>query len=303
MLARLNVKLRRGPASAIVLGGIAVSAIVAWFDYRLGPNFEMAIFYLPAIAVVTWYVGRSAGVFTAVLTAGFWALAEWATRPAGIEPTLFIWNVAAELLFFFLAATIVSVLERQTARLRVVSREDELTGISNRRAFFGALDRAVEWGHRRRAPWALAYLDVDDFKQINDSLGHGAGDAVLRTVARTLREATRQVDVVARLGGDEFAVLLPQTEPEQAEAVFLKLMTLLEEATRRQGWSVHFSAGAVAFLESPDSADAALALVDAGMYGVKHAGKAGMTFRVWPGPLETAASEFQGGISARRMER
>jgi diguanylate cyclase (GGDEF)-like protein len=302
MLARLNVKLRRGPASAIVVGGIAVSAIVAWFDYRLGPDFEMAIFYLPAIAVVTWYVGRAAGAFTAVLTTGFWALAEWATRPTGIEPTLFVWNVAAELLFFFLAATIVSVLERQTTRLRTVSREDELTGISNRRAFFGALDRAVEWGHRRRAPWALAYLDVDDFKKVNDSLGHGVGDAVLRTVARTLREATRQVDVVARLGGDEFALLLPETEPEQAEAVFRKLMTLLEEATRRQGWPVRFSAGAVAFLESPDSSDAALALVDAGMYSVKHAGKAGMTFRVWPG-VEAAVPELPGGLSVRRIER
>lgn len=302
MFARLNVRLRRGPAGAILLGAIAVSAVVAWFDYRLGPNFEMAIFYLPSIAVVTWYVGRGAGVFTAVLTAGFWAVSEWATRPAGIDRTLFAWNVAAGLLFFVLAATIVSVVERQATRLRTVSREDELTGILNRRAFFGALNRAVEWGHRRKAPWALAYLDVDDFKQINDSLGHGTGDEVLRTVARTLREATRQVDVVARLGGDEFALLLPETEPEQAEAVFRKLMTLLDAATRRQGWSVRFSVGAVAFLESPDSADAALALADAGMYSVKHAGKAEIAFRVWPG-VEGSLPEPQGGVSARRVER
>ncbi|HEV8148842.1 MAG TPA: GGDEF domain-containing protein, partial [Gemmatimonadales bacterium] len=189
MLIRLNATLRRVPSWAIVTGSFLYTAIVAWTDYRIGTRLPMAVFYLPSVVAVSWFLGRSAGLLFALLCASTGALLE---RIAGASTRLLLWNTTSQLLFFLLVATLVSVLAAQTLQLRILAREDPLTGIPNRRAFFGALDRALEWSRRQGVPWVLAYLDVDNFKKINDTQGHGAGDAVLQQVARTLREGTRR---------------------------------------------------------------------------------------------------------------
>jgi len=302
ILARLNTVLRRTPRWQIVGGSVATLGLVAWLDSRSGPSLELRVFYLPPIAVVAWYAGRREGLWTAALATSLWALVSPAIRFDAFRPGQLAWNGAMQLLFFASTAAVVSVVSDQAVRLRALAREDTLTGISNRRAFFGALDRVVEWGRRHGAPWVLAYLDVDDFKKVNDSLGHGTGDSVLKAIARTLREATRRVDVVARLGGDEFVLLLPDTGPEQGERVIEKLRTVLEDAMARGGWPVTFSIGVITFVTSPESADAAVAVADACMYRVKASGKAGAAYRVWPGPGELGARPPMGKAARRRSE-
>ena len=103
----------------------------------------------------------------------------------------------------------------ENARLhRVVERQavtDALTGLANRRQFYEVLGREYERSQRFGTPLSLILLDIDDFKQINDSRGHLAGDAVLHGVATTLAELIREIDMAARYGGEEFAILLPQT--------------------------------------------------------------------------------------------
>jgi diguanylate cyclase (GGDEF)-like protein len=274
------------PRWRISAASIAVMGLVAWSDHRFGPGVEVSIFYLPPIAAVAWYVGRREGLWLAALATSLWALVDPVARFGGSRPALLVWNAAMQLLFFAASAAVVSVVSDQAVKLRILAREDPLTGISNRRAFFGALDRILEWGRRHGTPWVLAYLDVDDFKKINDSLGHGTGDAVLKVVARTLRDSTRRGDVVARLGGDEFAILLPETGAEQADVVIRKLLTLLEDAMRREGWPATVSIGVIIFTAAPETVDAAVAVADASMYRVKAAGKAGAAFRVWPLPGE-----------------
>jgi len=276
----MNAALRRVPRWAILGGSLLVTAAVAWFDYRAGEGIEIAVFYLPPIVAVAWHLGRSAGVWFAALTTLTRIGLEWLSR--GPASQYLVWNSAAQLLFFLFISALVSLLAEQTVELRMLAREDPLTGIPNRRAFFGALDRAVEWSRRQGMSWVLAYLDVDNFKKVNDTLGHGVGDEVLRRVARTLREGTRRIDVVARLGGDEFALLLPETDAERAETIVNKLLSLLDEAVQREGWEVTFSIGAVTFAAPPDSIDAAVAMADACMYRAKARGKAGAVFRVWP---------------------
>ena len=103
----------------------------------------------------------------------------------------------------------------ENARLhRVVERQavtDALTGLANRRQFYEVLGREYERSQRFGTPLSLILLDIDDFKQINDTRGHLAGDAVLHGVAATLAELIREIDLAARYGGEEFAILLPQT--------------------------------------------------------------------------------------------
>lgn len=104
-------------------------------------------------------------------------------------------------------------------RARHLAATDPLTGIANRRAFSEALRREMARSERSGTPLAVVLIDIDDFKAINDELGHGTGDDVLRAVARCAQLGTRQGDIIARIGGDEFALLLPDADQVKAQAI------------------------------------------------------------------------------------
>ncbi|MEX2617604.1 MAG: GGDEF domain-containing protein [Alphaproteobacteria bacterium] len=110
----------------------------------------------------------------------------------------------------------ISEQRREIEQLRTLSVTDEATGLLNRRGFSEAMNRAVERGQRYGETGALLVIDLDGFKTVNDTYGHAAGDYVLASVARVLKQCVRKLDDVARIGGDEFAVLLNQTTPEHA---------------------------------------------------------------------------------------
>jgi diguanylate cyclase (GGDEF)-like protein len=101
-----------------------------------------------------------------------------------------------------------------------MAEHDGLTGMLNARAFYNRCTALFELAARYSRPISPGYLDLDDFKCINDTLGHSAGDAVLQEIARTLTARCRRSDIVARLGGDEFAILLPETDLAGARTVF-----------------------------------------------------------------------------------
>ncbi len=302
MIRFLNTSLRRMPRWALLIGSLALIGLAALLDYQTGSEIETTVFYLLPIAAATWYLGRGAGLVFGLLSVVITSVLTWQARPdLPAVHRIQLLNGAVHLGFFVLTAIAVSIMSRQALRLRVLAREDALTGIPNRRAFFGALTRTLEWGRRHGTPWVLGYLDVDDFKKVNDTLGHGEGDAVLRTVARALRDGLRRVDVVARLGGDEFALLLPETDAERAEVVVNKLLDLLSEAMAREGWEVTFSIGVITFLVSPHSVDSAVAAADECMYGVKARGKAGAAFQIWPDRHHLVPGSFKSRQSRRRQ--
>ena len=118
-------------------------------------------------------------------------------------------------------------LEEAVARAEALARTDELTGLNNRRAFF---DLGERFCRRARAGYPIAVLmfDIDHFKRINDTYGHAAGDALLRTLGQRLPPLLRPADVLGRLGGEEFAVLLPDTCAQQAWAVAERLRSGIE---------------------------------------------------------------------------
>ncbi len=166
-------------------------------------------------------------------------------------------------------------LEESRRELERLARTDPLTGVANRRYFQERLDQALSRLARRDAsPLALLYLDVDDFKQINDRHGHGIGDLVLRIFAQQLQDHVRATDLVARFGGDEFAVLLEDTRAvEVAEVVARKLVTTIGGLVipgLPQG--VTTSLGG-AYARQPVDAAALLAVADAALYEAKQAGR------------------------------
>lgn len=285
MLRRLDHLLRSARPATIVIVSLVGLLVVALADYRSGPAIEVAVFYLPPIGAAAWYVGSRLGIGFAALAAFASMATDWVVMDPPPELRTVVLNGGARFLFFLFAAWIIALVARQNARFSVLAREDPLTGIPNRRAFFEELERALEWGRRHETPLVLAYLDLDDFKQINDGIGgHAGGDQVLLTLARALRDGTRKVDVVARLGGDEFALILPETDARQAERVIEHVLALVRERIREEleGHRVTMSVGVVTFLVPPASVDTALALADACMYGVKQVGKNRVSFRTWP---------------------
>jgi diguanylate cyclase (GGDEF)-like protein len=280
---KLEFILRKFPPWLLVGASWLALALVAWADHLSGQDLQLEFFYLLPLAAVSCLCGRREGLVAAGLATVLWTLVDVTGRPVRSQPGLIVWNAAVELLFFSGLALLVSFMARQADNLRSLAREDALTGVANRRAFFGALTNAVDLAGRRDGAWTITYVDLDDFKQINDRLGHNTGDEVLRAVAGTLRAATRRVDVVARLGGDEFGVLMPDTDQAQAETAVRKLQALLDTAMAEGGWPLTFSIGATTFLAPPASPDAALAVADARMYEVKHDRKAAVRFGTWAG--------------------
>jgi len=131
---------------------------------------------------------------------------------------------------------------RSQAELEALARTDDLTGLANRRHLNEQLERELKRATHLRRPLSLLLLDLDDFKQINDSRGHHAGDVALRRIADILAQSLRAQDLAARLGGDEFALLLPNTDNDQARTVSERLV---DEVVARTG--VHISTGIATF--------------------------------------------------------
>lgn len=166
-------------------------------------------------------------------------------------------------------------LERQLEQMGELVREDPLTGSLNRRGFEDAFQRESARAARHAAPLCLAMLDIDDFKRLNDTWGHAAGDAALSHLVRIAHATLRTMDVVCRFGGEEFAVLLPDTTPEQAGQAIARLQQeLARRALVHDGalLQLRFSAG-VALCRSGEEAAAAIARADAALYRAKRTGK------------------------------
>jgi diguanylate cyclase (GGDEF)-like protein len=154
-----------------------------------------------------------------------------------------------------------------------LSSHDFLTGAVNSRYFFELAQREIRRMSREKRAFTLAYIDVDDFKTVNDSGGHRAGDILLRSIAVTIKRSVREIDIVGRLGGDEFAVLMPLTAHEGAQLTISRMRKKLEEAMSQQRFGVTFSIGAVTFLHPPATVDEVVGLADNQMYEVKRSGK------------------------------
>jgi diguanylate cyclase (GGDEF)-like protein/PAS domain S-box-containing protein len=168
---------------------------------------------------------------------------------------------------------------RREARLRQLAERDPLTGVHNRRSFLQVLrERLVSLdrpGRRDDAEWTLMLIDLDGFKDVNDTCGHAGGDAVLIAVAAGIRERMRLDDVIARLGGDEFAVLMQSRIPYDAIAVGDQIIARIAEAAKTFPGAPPVTASiGIVRLRAGRGADATLAAADAAMYDAKRAGKA-----------------------------
>ena len=164
-------------------------------------------------------------------------------------------------------------LRQKIDKLRADADLDSLTGLANRRRFRVALVREVERWRRYNTPCAMLMLDIDHLKKINDKFGHPAGDMVIRQVAQTLAEVSRDNDTAARLGGEEFALLLAGIDLEKAGAAAERLREVLSRRTVESLGSVTVSIGVAGCPASGTSERSLYAAADEALYVAKNAGR------------------------------
>jgi diguanylate cyclase (GGDEF)-like protein len=161
---------------------------------------------------------------------------------------------------------------RRFREARQLADLDALTGLHNRRYFHETLAREVARAHRYNRDLALIVFDLDDFKEVNDRIGHLAGDAVLAEAAERMRDVVRSADVACRVGGDEFAVILPESSLADADQLYRRIQEAVSSRVIDQAGRIFLSAG-VASLKPEDDAVAFFQRADDALYRAKEAGK------------------------------
>lgn len=192
------------------------------------------------------------------------------------------WNAFARLCLFLIISHLISGFRERLRTEEATADTDSLTGIANARGFYERLGAATQSARRYQHPLTIAYIDLDNFKTVNDTCGHAVGDQLLMTVAGTLDKQMRTTDVVARLGGDEFTVLLTETGYSAANTAFRHAHQSLREAMQVHNWPVTFSIGMVTFEQIPESPKDMVKIVDDLMYGVKKSQKNALSHMSWP---------------------
>jgi diguanylate cyclase (GGDEF)-like protein len=280
-LARLNITAWIGARSRASLGSATVggfAAVVLLRQFTL-PGRQIAVLFLVPISFATWFLSPLVGWLLVAAATAVLLLFDLAHANA-LPPHFFYWDAVVNLGMFAFFAFIFTEVRALYLRERELSLHDPLTGLLNRRAFTNALALETLRMQRHRLPTTVAFIDLDDFKHVNDRFGHAGGDTLLKALATAMKSSVRATDFVARLGGDEFAILLAETDAEAARAVIGKLRDKLAATALGVGTPIAASIGAATFESPSKSPDEMIRTADEIMYGVKVAGKNAVNYRV-----------------------
>jgi diguanylate cyclase (GGDEF)-like protein len=262
----------RSPVTVIIIS-LCLLTLLGWIDYITG-DYSLIVFYLVPVSIVAWFVNRPAGILFCFLSLAVRFIADESPSSFSMQNTaMHYWNECVELMFLLIMSLLFSTLRQTLETEKSLASIDPLTGVLNRRAFFESaeyeINRSVRYGH----PITVAYIDLDNFKVINDRLGHAIGDKLLVSVSKTISDNIRSTDIIARFGGDEFVILLPETPSDAALPSLGKIRDLLKQAMQSNRWDVTFSIGAVTYLKPPATAEEIVKRADTLMYDVKRSGK------------------------------
>jgi diguanylate cyclase (GGDEF)-like protein len=266
-----------------IIVGFMLLCVVAILDYLTGYELSFSLFYLIPIALFSWFISSWLGVVVSFVSAGLWLVVDIFAGAQYSHPAIYFWNTLIRLGFFNLTVLLIS-LGKALERERTFARTDYTTGTVNTRFFHILAQREIDRAIRNKTPLTTAFMDVDNFKGINDRFGHTTGDKVLGIIASSMQRHLRKTDIVARVGGDEFAILLPEVGEEAAQIVISKMQRRLLDEIWLNDWPVTFSIGVLTFVTPPNSVDEMLNMVDKLMYTVKNDGKNDIRYAVHPVP-------------------
>jgi len=278
LLNALDAGLRRLPRPLLLGLGLASVALLAVLDAAGHQSLPLETFYVAPVIAVAWLTDSTRYGLAVALAAALVRPAEalaLEAPPGGPSPhpALLALGALAQLLLYLLILSLLAAARQHLQRREAEALLDGLTGIANGRSFRATAEAELERSHRYHHQLSLLYLDVDDFKAVNDRCGHGEGNRLLQRLTAIISANLRSVDAAARLGGDEFAVLMPETGSRAAGQLAERLMAALAGETTRQGEPLTCSFGLVTFHLPPASVEQLLEAGDRLMYEAKAAGK------------------------------
>ena len=280
-----------GKISILLLAMIQI-IILGIIDYYTGYEISFSVFYLVPVTMAAWYGEKKLAIIVSIISALTWQFSNELAGQTFHYLLVPFWNTTTRIGFFVIVATLLTKLKESYIHQRNMAQTDFLTGAANPRAFYKALEMEVSRSRRYHRTFSICYFDADNFKRINDTLGHNVGSNLLVKVVEITKENLRATDTIARLGGDEFAILLPETDEKNVQAVVKKLRSKLLSEMQSNDWAVTFSIGVMTYVEAPENTDEVIKLADHLMYEVKRNGKNSVKFGI--------CNEAKSGIIERR---
>jgi diguanylate cyclase (GGDEF)-like protein len=254
--------------TAGLLGVLAIGVL----DYFSGAELRVFPLYYAPISLVAWFHGRAGAAIVATLSTISWLSSNYLAGLQFTSALVWVANTLLQGASFAFVGILVAMLRAALGRERGLSRSDPLTSLLNTRAFYEEAERTLALCRRKERPVTIAYIDLDNFKDVNDALGHQAADDLLRQVGKLLRTSLRPSDLTARLGGDEFAILLPETGAQQAEATLARIHSLIAHRFAPTA-EMTSSIGAVTFMTAPVYVEEMVHQADIRRYAAKNRGK------------------------------
>lgn len=259
---------------ALVLAGCLVGvAVVGFVDYVTGYEIRAYPLYFVPIGFAAWRLPRTLAMLLPFCSALAWVSSNALAGAHYSSPYIWIFNTGSQLTAFGFVGYLISELTMRLSAEENLSRVDPLTGLANGRAFFERAGLLLAIARRSSFAVTLAYLDLDNFKAVNDRFGHAEGDRALRSAAEVLKRHSRASDMVARLGGDEFLMLLFDTGFDAARVSLERLRDLTASAMREHDWPITISVGALTYERAPATLDEAVRGADSLMYRAKKSGR------------------------------
>lgn len=241
--------------------------------YIIGQYFSIALLYTIPVYLITWYFGIVYGILISFFTLLVWLFVHIKKNHDILFLIVPYINIGIKFITLIIFVYIISLLKQRLIGEKEIARTDFITNIANSRAFQEYLDMELNRFKRYKHPFSIAYIDIDNFKMVNDKMGHSSGDRLLRLIAQIIRSNIRNCDIVARVGGDEFAIIFPETQKENVEQIIRKILKQMNSILKKNGWNITFSIGVVTCTNKECSSDELINLADSLMYSVKNKNK------------------------------
>jgi diguanylate cyclase (GGDEF)-like protein len=267
----MNNKKKSGRYLKIIL--YLTMGLIGWLDYETGTEIRIFPLYFVPLGLLAWLYGLRVSFVAALFATFIWVIA-FATASITYS-AWYVWvvNFFTQGTAFVFVAVVINKLHESLEHEKSLSRTDPLTGLSNRRSFYEGGEILLKICKREKKVVTLVYIDLDNFKLLNDKLGHKQGDLYLLQVAELLSGNLRESDLIARLGGDEFAVLMPDTDALGARDKMEHIHSRLLDLPTSKTIGVSASIGGVSYPVPLMSLEEMTTSADKVMYKIKESTK------------------------------
>jgi diguanylate cyclase (GGDEF)-like protein len=277
--------LNKTPKVIILIISIFLVIVIGYTDFLTGYEFAWSIFYFIPIYFSAWYGKKSISILIAILSGISWLIADIYSGHPYSNIIIPYFNGLVRTTTFLLFALLFSKIKEISQKEKELARRDFLTGLLNSRGFYEYLNNEIERFKRYKSPFTIVYMDIDNFKQLNDNIGHLKADEIIREIAREIRNHFHSADIIARLGGDEFCFLLVETDYQKAKLAMDKLKDKLLSFVSDKNLPITFSYGAATFENDLSiknlTPEEVVKIADDLMYESKKNGKNKITHKVY----------------------